>query len=64
MAVLVSATHSVAMIAAGGLSAWLVYRYLGLNSLSRIWLNLDMAWAVSLIVVGTVSLAFTLASRR
>jgi hypothetical protein len=64
MAVLVSATHSVTMIAAGGLSAWLVYRYLGLNFLSRIWLNLDMAWVVSLIVVGTVSLAFSLGSRR
>src|SRR5204863_2934439 len=30
MAVLVSAVHSVAMIAAGGFLAWLVYRYLGL----------------------------------
>ena len=29
MAVMVSVVHSVAMIAAGGLLAWLVYRYLG-----------------------------------
>src|SRR5207253_5065557 len=29
MAVLVSIVHAVAMIAAGGLLAWLVYRYLG-----------------------------------
>jgi len=32
MAVLVSVVHSVAMIAAGGFLAFLVYRYLGLNS--------------------------------
>src|SRR5438067_8053832 len=31
MAVLVSIVHSVAMIAAGGFLAWLVYRYLGLK---------------------------------
>ena len=31
-AVLVSVVHSVAMIAAGGFLAFLVYRYLGLNS--------------------------------
>src|SRR3982075_3485667 len=35
MAVLVSVVHSVAMIAAGGFLAWLVYRYLGLKFVSR-----------------------------
>jgi hypothetical protein len=35
MAVLVSVVHSGAMIAAGGLSAWLVFRYLGLKFVSR-----------------------------
>jgi hypothetical protein len=60
MAVLVSVVHSVAMIAAGGLAAWLVYRYLGLKFLSRAWFNLDGAWAVSLVLVGTISLAFSL----
>ena len=63
MAVLVSGVHSVAMIAAGGTSAWLVYRYLGLKFLSRSWFNLDAIWAVSLILVGALSLAFNLASR-
>jgi hypothetical protein len=43
MAVLVSVVHSVAMIAAGGFSAWLVYRYLGLKFVSRSWFNLDAA---------------------
>ena len=57
MAVLVSFIHSAAMIAAGGLSAWLVYRYFGLELVSRTWFNLDAIWAISLIVVGTVALA-------
>jgi hypothetical protein len=62
MAVLVSVVHSVAMIAAGGVLAWLVYRYLGLKFLSRSWFNLDATWAFSLILVGTLSLAIGLAS--
>ena len=58
MAFLVSVVHAVAMIAAGGLLAWLVYCYLGLKFVSRSWFNLDATWAVSLILVGAVSLAF------
>ena len=61
MAVLVSIVHSGAMIAAGGLSAWLVYRYLGLKFVSRSWFNLDATWAVTLVLVGALSLAFCLA---
>jgi hypothetical protein len=60
MAVLVSAVHATAMIAAGGCAAWLVYRYLGLKFLSRSWFNLESSWAVSLILVGAVALAFAL----
>jgi hypothetical protein len=60
MAVLVSIVHSGAMIAAGGLCAWLVYRYLGLKFLSRSWFNLDAIWAVTLVLVGAVSLAVCL----
>jgi hypothetical protein len=60
MAVLVSAVHSIAMVAAGGCAAWLVYRYLGLKFLSRSWFDLDTIWAVSLIVVGAVALAVSL----
>ena len=48
MAVVVSAVHSVAMIAAGGFLAWLVYRYLGLKFVSQSWFNLDATWAFSL----------------
>jgi hypothetical protein len=57
MALLVSIVHSGAMIAAGGLAAWLVYRYLGLRFLSRGWFNLDATWAATLVLVGAISLA-------
>ena len=59
-AVLVSIVHTGAMIAAGGLCAWLVYRYLGLKFVARSWFNLDATWAATLILVGAVSLAFSL----
>jgi hypothetical protein len=62
MAVLVSVVHSVAMVAAGGFLAWLVYRYLGLTFVSRSWLNLNATWAFSLILVGALSLAINIAS--
>ena len=61
MAVLVSIVHSGAMIVAGGLSAWLVYRYLRLKFVSRSWFNLDATWAVTLVLVGAISLAFCVA---
>ena len=61
MAVLVSVVHATAMIAAGGCSAWLGYRYLGLKFISRSWFNLDTAWAVSLTVVGAIALVLSLA---
>ncbi len=60
-AVLVALVHTAAMIAAGGLSAWLVYRYLGLRFVSRSWFNLDAVWAASLILVGVLALALNLA---
>jgi hypothetical protein len=64
MAVLVSVVHSVAMVAAGGFLAWLVYRYLGIQFLSRSWFNLDATWAVSLILVGSFALALSIASQH
>lgn len=63
MAVLVAAVHVVAMLAAGGSLAWLVYRYLGLKFVSRSWFNLDAVWAASLILVGGIALAFNIAAR-
>jgi len=64
MAALVSVVHSVTMIAAGGILAWLVYRYLGLKFVCRSWFNLDATWAFSLILVGAISLMVSLASRH
>jgi hypothetical protein len=64
MAVLVSVVHSVAMMMAGGFSAWLVYRYLGLKFVSRSWFNLDATWAVSLILVGALSFAIIFANEH
>jgi len=63
MAVVVSIVHAVAMVAAGGSLAWLVYRYLGLKFVSRSWFNLDATWAFTLILVGSLSLAIGLARR-
>jgi hypothetical protein len=56
MALVVSVVHAAAMIAVGGLLAWLAYRYLGLRFISRSWFNLDAIWAASLILVGAVAL--------
>ena len=61
VAVLVAGVHVAAMIAAGGCLAWLVYRYLGLKFVSKSWFNLDTIWALSLVLVGAVSFAFSLA---
>jgi hypothetical protein len=61
MAVLVAIVHATAMIAAGGVLAWLVYRYLGLKFVARSWFNLETVWAVSLILVGAIALVLSLA---
>jgi hypothetical protein len=59
MAVLVSLAHGAAMIGAGGVFAWSVYRFLGLKFVSRSWFNLDAIWALSLILVGALTLALS-----
>jgi len=53
----VSAAHTIAMAAAGGAMAWIVYRWAGLELLRRAWLNLESVWAAGLIVTGVVSWA-------
>jgi len=60
LAVLVSVIHTLAMVGAGGALAWLVYRYLGPKFVSQSWFNLDVLWATSLILVGTIALAFNI----
>ena len=56
MALLVSLVHVMAMIASGGLMAFLVYHWFGLTLVSRSWFNLDGFWALSLIAVGLAAL--------
>ncbi|WP_298351997.1 hypothetical protein [Rhodoblastus sp.] len=55
-AVLVAALHTFAMVTAGGLAALCVYSWFGLKALSAGWFNLDLAWALSLIVVGGLAI--------
>lgn len=59
-AIAVAVVHSGAMIAAGLAAAWAVYRYLGLRVLRRAWINLDLAWAASLVVAGAAGVASAL----
>jgi len=48
----VAAVHTLSMTLAGGLIAVIIYLWLGLKFLSRTWFNLDVVWALSLILVG------------
>jgi hypothetical protein len=52
----VAFVHTMAMMVSGGAIAVGVYHWLGLKFLSRSWFNLDLVWAVSLILVGALSL--------
>ena len=49
--------HTLAMWLVMGAVAWVVYRKLGLAVLRRKWINFDLIWAVSLLVVGGIALA-------
>jgi hypothetical protein len=61
-ALAVVGVHSIAMVAAGGCLAWLTYRYIGSRFVSQSWINLDPVWALSLILVGSVSVTLNLIS--
>jgi hypothetical protein len=60
-ALLVAFVHTLAMSAAGGVIAALIYFWLGLQFLSRTWFNLDIIWALSLIAVGAFGILATYA---
>jgi hypothetical protein len=55
-ALLVAALHTAAMVLGGVAIAWAVYRWLGLRFLRQAWLNLDLAWAASLVLAGAVGI--------
>lgn len=48
--------HSMGYLLVTGLVAWVVYEKLGLALLHRAWLNLDLVWALALIVTGSLTL--------
>jgi hypothetical protein len=56
IAVTVAVLHTLAMTLAGGVLAVGVYHWLGLKFLSKSWFNLDLVWALSLVLVGVLSL--------
>ena len=52
IAMLVALLHTAAMTLAGAVIAGIIYVWLGLKFLSQTWFNLDLVWAVSLVIVG------------
>ena len=52
----VAVAHTAAMTLAGGALAAGMYFWLGLKFLSKTWFNLDVVWALSLIVVGSLGI--------
>ncbi len=60
VAFIVATAHTAAMMLAGGILAWVMYVWLGLKFLSKTWFNLDLVWALSLILVGVIAIWHTL----
>jgi len=55
-AFIVALAHTAAMTLAGGLLATGMYFWFGLKFLSKGWFNLDVFWALSLILVGAIGI--------
>ena len=53
-AIAVSIVHAAAMIVSGGIVAFAVHEWLGLKFISKSWFNLEVVWALSLILVGAI----------
>jgi hypothetical protein len=52
---LATAVHSAGYLLITALAAWIVYEKLGVGLLRRAWVNLDLVWAVALIITGGVT---------
>ncbi|WP_417543695.1 hypothetical protein [Marinobacter sp.] len=63
-ALLVATVHTTAMSLAGSGLAVVTYVWLGLKFLSRSWFNLDVLWALSLILVGCIGAGTALIQTR
>ncbi len=55
-AITVGITHTLAMIFSGGVIALVTYYWLGLRFVSKTWFNLDIVWAISLVIVGVTAI--------
>jgi hypothetical protein len=53
------AIHTLSMLLTMAVVAWIVYKKLGLMVLRKGWVNFDLIWAVALLVVGGISLVFS-----
>jgi hypothetical protein len=56
IAAAVALVHTMSMMLSGGGIAVAVFYWMGLKFLSRSWFNLDLVWALSLVLVGVLSL--------
>ena len=59
-ALAVAVVHTIAMFLSGGVIAFFVFEWFGLTFISKSWFNLDIVWALSLILVGGIGLASAL----
>ncbi len=55
-ALAVASIHTAAMILSGGALAFVAYLWFGLKMLPRAWINLDVLWALSLVLVGLIGI--------
>jgi len=47
--------HTAGYLAVTGLTAWVVYRKMGLAILRKAWFNVDLLWAAALVVTGVIT---------
>lgn len=57
LAAAVAVVHTTFMLAVAAAIAWTFYRYLGLAVLRQVWFNLDVGWAIALIIAGIIAIA-------
>jgi hypothetical protein len=53
-------THTASMLGVMAVTAWVVYKRLGLAVLRQSWINFDLIWAVALLMVGGIALVLAL----
>ncbi len=58
-AFIVATAHTASMTIAGGAIATIIYFWLGLTFISKTWFNLDVVWALSLVLVGAFGIYST-----